>query len=407
MLKPPWPANNTAGFRQYKVGSSTGVVSTGWVQVLHSASYSSTRTPNWKVLSKHQRRVVKNPFSWGFGRTTYLYSEVGYRTHTNHFDHGFIYNSAPPLEVQTFAPIARSKALSRAQSRVSRNSVNLAQAFAERRQAADMLAKSANRLVSLAWDIKRWRFASAAGNIAKWTGIAKPGRVGSRRETFANNWLEFQYGWKPLLSDIYGSCELLANTFHERRPTVISASASEEFSRAVTSSWSFNDLQLTTRWTMKGRETYRYVIEFVEDDALAEALANTGISNPALLAWELVPYSFVIDWFIPVGNYLEQLEYARGLRFIRGTESRRADLATVGKHEVGPSQPPGLTAPYARGGMRYEWHVKTRTVLSTWPYQKFPPLKPRLGVERTLNAIALLTQIFNGRRPSSRSPFLS
>lgn len=408
MLKPPWPANVTNGLRRYKLGSNTGSVSTGWVQVLHSAAYSSVKTPNWKLLSKHQRNAIKNPFNWSYGRTTYFYSEVGFQTWTNHYNHGYIYDSVPPANVQSFAPIARSKALSRLQNRVSRSSVNLAQAFAERKQASNMLAKSANRLVNLALDIRRWRFGSAIENITRWTGVSPPkGRIGSRKETFASNWLEFQYGWKPLLSDVYGSCELLARTFHERRPTVVVASATEEFTRKVYSSWLFAEMNITTEWTLTGKETYRYVVEFVEDDALAAALADTGISNPALLAWELVPYSFVVDWFLPVGNYLEQLTYANGLRFIRGTESRRAVLDSVGRHMVGASQPVGSSGHYARGGMRYEWRVKQRTVLTSWPYQRFPPFKPKLGVERTLNAIALLTQILSGGKPRSRSPLIS
>lgn len=36
-------------------------------------------------------------------------------------------------------------------------------------------------------------------------------------------------------------------------------------------------------------------------------LSMLGFDNPARTIWELVPFSFVLDWFIPVGDFLEQL----------------------------------------------------------------------------------------------------
>lgn len=56
------------------------------------------------------------------------------------------------------------------------------------------------------------------------------------------------------------------------------------------------------------------------EDSLKAVAANTGISNPALLAWELLPWSFVIDWFIPVGDYLESLSAFDGFTFSGGSQ---------------------------------------------------------------------------------------
>lgn len=36
-------------------------------------------------------------------------------------------------------------------------------------------------------------------------------------------------------------------------------------------------------------------------------LMMLGFDNPARTIWELVPFSFVLDWFLPIGDYLEQL----------------------------------------------------------------------------------------------------
>lgn len=42
--------------------------------------------------------------------------------------------------------------------------------------------------------------------------------------------------------------------------------------------------------------------------------------------WDIVPYSFVIDWFLPLGDFLEQIDsrtYRSTLNFVRGTYSRK------------------------------------------------------------------------------------
>jgi len=42
----------------------------------------------------------------------------------------------------------------------------------------------------------------------------------------------------------------------------------------------------------------------VFDSPNALLLSQLGLVNPASLAWELVPFSFVVDWFANVGDFL-------------------------------------------------------------------------------------------------------
>ena len=45
----------------------------------------------------------------------------------------------------------------------------------------------------------------------------------------------------------------------------------------------------------------------------SKTLSETGFSNPLSVAWEIVPWSFVIDWMIPVGDYLNGLDALCGV----------------------------------------------------------------------------------------------
>jgi len=47
------------------------------------------------------------------------------------------------------------------------------------------------------------------------------------------------------------------------------------------------------------------------------AAQQAGLTNPALVAWELVPYSFVFDWVCSVGDWLTALTALNGLTIVR------------------------------------------------------------------------------------------
>jgi hypothetical protein len=63
-----------------------------------------------------------------------------------------------------------------------------------------------------------------------------------------------------------------------------------------------------------------------------------GLINPAVVAWELVPFSFLVDWFIPVGKFLDswtdqlgydiQYPFSTTTRTVKHYEEYRQDSTT-------------------------------------------------------------------------------
>jgi hypothetical protein len=58
-------------------------------------------------------------------------------------------------------------------------------------------------------------------------------------------------------------------------------------------------------------------------------LSNLGLINPLSVAWEVVPFSFVIDWFIPVNKWLNSLTADAGLELLDLSETIK--VSSVGK----------------------------------------------------------------------------
>lgn len=119
--------------------------------------------------------------------------------------------------------------------------------------------------------------------------------------------------------------------------------------------------------------------------------ALAGLQDPLSVAWELLPYSFVLDWFIPVGNYLQ----ARALpQAISGqyiiSYRRRARLNFLWIHQTSGSEQI-IWKKRAEGS--YEQYSFTRSITTTLPNPPLPKIKPLGSVpswQKALTSVALL-----------------
>lgn len=129
--------------------------------------------------------------------------------------------------------------------------------------------------------------------------VPRSGYVG--RMKAANVWAELRWGWLPLINDMESGAQWIAH--HLEAPAsyriVKRRNTGRELGEAYPS---------TPGWKHPGGQ-YRHDRQLI---AYLTEKPNTTLLNsidPATIAWELMPFSFVVDWFIPIGSYLR----ARGL----------------------------------------------------------------------------------------------
>lgn len=58
---------------------------------------------------------------------------------------------------------------------------------------------------------------------------------------------------------------------------------------------------------------------------MSASLRAWGFNNPQLVLWELVPFSFVVDWLLPIGQWLESINALAGVSFVDCHEVHRLE----------------------------------------------------------------------------------
>jgi hypothetical protein len=226
------------------------------------------------------------------------------------------------------------------------------------------------------------------------------GRVVSPTKSVAENWLALQYGWKPLLADIHGALEAFAR-YCVQDPEVVRGvkGSAKSVSKSVT------ELGTTSYYYQKTGEsrvaTYsncKIGLRYTIDSGLRAFAAQTGFTNPINLAWEVLPYSFVVDWFLPIGPYLETLSAFDGLAFLDGYVTNATVQYTLASHDFYGRFPANETPIYTMWDKRARYWRQyiqiNRQRITSFPGAVMPSFKNPLSITHAMNGLSLLRAAF-------------
>lgn len=255
---------------------------------------------------------------------------------------------------------------------------SLAVDLAESKQSLLMLTSTLSRMVKATVAIKRCRFGEAAHHLA----TSMPQNVSTRR-TFADNWLAYRLGWIPMFGSIDSCLQVIDNPLKYDFRFIRGSSQLPFVYNMHKKEWSY--------WhAISTSGVYRVVIKAsvqVTDPSLAR-LNQFGLLNPLEVIWELVPFSFLVDRIVKVGDYLSSFDDFVGLSFkdlsitdsLRGSESWVVNQA--GWKPIGEEHVKALI------------HRKTRVLSSSVPIPDLQLGKGLLSsVEKAADLAALLSNL--------------
>lgn len=238
----------------------------------------------------------------------------------------------------------------KARLRVKDLSVNLAQPLHEYRESAKMFHGAAVG-IKKAWDTyraaKRFRF--------KLTPCQVPA-----------SHLMATYGVKPLVDTLFNSVlqlqDRLSNPIYRR--IVVTDKASAPVNTGV----------YLGQWDVSERAVI--YVNFITE------YSNFTFGNPLELAYESVPFSFVLDWVIPIGDYLSSLDALKEVRAMKMTLTRKEKYYHT-KTEAASGKP-WIRAPW----VHYQSHE--RTVPITIPMPRIPTWEPSRSYRKIITGLNLL-----------------
>jgi len=266
------------------------------------------------------------------------------------------------------------------------NSAALGVDFAESRQSFAMVVKASGTLISSLRHVRRGDFAGAAATLRTYV----PKGVSARKSASAN-WLEYHFGWEPLIHDIYDAVEVINNPLKTYDLAKGRATSKDEWiEREGSHGGPFSSF----------RDTLWQVTHSVQQGAAVKAITNGtthsldqfGLLNPLTIAWELVPFSFVIDWFANVGQVLASYSDFAGMELERTFTTKIVKSSfqgTAGYDGYIPDPNPGMSWLYYKG--QGVW--MQRTLGLTAPVFHVNQLKLP-SKTRAVTAAALLVQKF-------------
>jgi hypothetical protein len=135
----------------------------------------------------------------------------------------------------------------------------------------------------------------------------------SAAKATANAWLEYRYGWKPIFLD----ATTVIKELHKVRARVnqlrLVSRAGISDKQKLQSNW--DDGKAGNAWSSAG-ETYVDSTVSASAGVIYDVVCRTSTEHVLQVAgarardipatiWEIIPYSFVVDWFLGIGPWLQ------------------------------------------------------------------------------------------------------
>jgi len=132
----------------------------------------------------------------------------------------------------------------------------------------------------------------------------------------AQTWLEYSYGWKPLISDIAEISGRIASlpTYELERVTGRGSAEYNDSESVTNASAGGFDYEIYERRTLSCMSIYRGAVRLAVGDPAYMLPRNLGFRWDEFVptAWNLIPYSFLADYFTNIGGILDAWSFSLG-----------------------------------------------------------------------------------------------
>jgi hypothetical protein len=318
----------------------------------------------WKHPTSYSRRCHRydfTPGSYTYEQDGWEYTWIGVRLDRNPPQDNPYWVSWNFREIDHDG---RQKAITQALDKLNDQKAQLLTFMAEAAKSASMLQDDALKLLRVLQDVRKGRLSRVPKDL-------RPIKF------MGQNWLKWRYGYRPLIGDLHDIAnDIIAGVTSQ--PLIMTAKSTVVTSRS-------GQIDLPQDANRKRNGSYNTTLRdtcalwVTVDDKIAQRLKNIGLGNPLGVAWELVPYSFVLDWFVPIGKTLSALDAPEGLGFLAGFISQ-ARFGEINTDEF-------------CGRCKQRYHIFVRDRLFDFPKPRIYAVDNPFNLTRVADLLALINQL--------------
>lgn len=395
--------------------SSTGMSSRVWyTQPCAIGEFSRGGQSNKDYRRRIRLGQVLPVTRYGVQRISCHPGSFGYQTETNRYGEAFklewfesVAPQRPSLTMDLGLQSQLYNKIRNAQYGRGSSPPNLGVTVGEAHESIRMIGTTARSLASAFESVRKGDpigAAKALGVVANDAARRKVPKVKTDgASALSSAWLSLKYGWEPLLKDVKSYAEYAAKQQQnlesriKRRVTATKTLNSREF-------YEF-DGQGKGQELYESSCTHRLGASWIEVEKPSTAY-ELGLTNPALIAWELMRYSFVVDWFMPIGTWLTSFDVFHGKTDVQGWYSWKYQ-STQTKAVYGPSRGYAAAWGHAEGTNKGYYREPFAVSEFQWSPPPAAPIIPGIGaisfaqdsvfgqsVSHVLSGISLLQQAF-------------
>lgn len=289
-------------------GSSSNVVTVSYTRknfsgtTSHTASY--TNTDSWNFPSPRIKpRGTLTPTPGSLSKLEYNTAGIDRTLGSGLSKTEYI--GAPPLvalstyfvqTVQTYSSDQlANEALASARAKFSVGDVNFGVFIGELKSSAKMVAERSLKLSKYIEDFQNlnWKALGTKDQVDKAFSEKRKKEIKAlpKSKRFANAYLELMFGWLPLLKDLWAATDAFNNSLRDKGTRVSRSSRRSN-----------------------GKVVARAGVTGSVSNPFLRSLAELGLLNPGSVLWELMPFSFLVDYIATIGDSIAGLTAGIGMK---------------------------------------------------------------------------------------------
>lgn len=214
-------------------------------------------------------------------------------------------------------------------------------------------------------------------------------------------WLEYRYGWRQIWFDMNDINDAFLALQHKRER--IEARAGHDFTTVTTKVEEFYKSSIDALVTLTITDT---LVVGMRGAISADFRPSPFIFNPIMSAWELLRFSFIIDWVVNIGAVIASLSFVAFTDDYTASAGRKISLRRVVTSSVdwnNQGSNSGWTGTLSNSSS-FLCEVSRRDPTSV-PLQPLP--KVRLDWKKIFDLIAILVGYTKGIKMTNRGPLIA